>query len=50
MAKYRIGYTTYIVVEADSEQEAREETCNPEAENILLTNLQETYIEEVEEE
>lgn len=50
MAQYRIGYTTYIVVEADDEQEAREMTCTPEAEDRLLTNLQESYIEEVDEE
>lgn len=47
MKKYRIHYETYIEVEADSEAEAREETCNPGAENELLQNLQELSIEEV---
>lgn len=47
MARYRIHYETYIEVEANSEAEAREEACNPEAEQELLTNLQELDIEEV---
>lgn len=47
MARYRIHYETYIEVEADNEVEAREETCNPEAEQELLMNLQELEIEKV---
>ena len=47
MARYRIHYETYIEVEANSEVEAREETCNPEAEQELLINLQELEIEKV---
>lgn len=49
MAKYRISYETYIVVEANDEVEAREMTCSPEAEERLLVNLQEMDIRRVEE-
>ena len=45
MATFRISYQTYIDVEAENEDEAREQTCNPQAEAELLSNLQELTIQ-----